>query len=47
MPYINESVHTPVTDIVYQQGINLPTYFDLKEEQVKFICKVITQLLND
>ena len=46
MPYINESPNTPVTDKVYQQGINLPTYFDLEEKQVKFICQVITQLLN-
>ncbi|WP_298780284.1 DegT/DnrJ/EryC1/StrS aminotransferase family protein [uncultured Polaribacter sp.] len=47
MPYINESVHTPVTDIVYQQGINLPTYFDLEEKDVKFICGVIKKVLND
>jgi perosamine synthetase len=46
MPYINETTNTPVTDKVYQQGINLPTYFDLEEKQVKFICQVITQLLN-
>ena len=46
MPYINEEVNTPVTDALYRQGINLPTYFDLEEEQVKFICSVLKQLLN-
>ena len=46
MPYINEKVDTPVTDRIYTQGINLPTYFDLEEDQVQFICKVLKQLLN-
>ena len=46
MPYINENVDTPVVDKIYKRGINLPTYFDLEEEQVKFICGVIKQLLN-
>lgn len=46
MPYINEKVDTPFTDSVYQKGINLPTFFDLKEKQVKFICEIITSLLN-
>jgi perosamine synthetase len=47
MPYINESPNTPVADSVYQQGVNLPTYFDLEEKQVEFICGVLKQLLND
>jgi perosamine synthetase len=46
MPYINVKVDTPVTDRIYMQGINLPTYFDLEEDQVQFICKVLKQLLN-
>lgn len=46
MPYINEKVNTPVTNKIYQQGINLPTFFDLEEKQVRFICGVIKQLLN-
>jgi perosamine synthetase len=47
MPYLKDVNNTPVTDRVYQQGINLPTYYDLKEEQVKFVCDVIIQLLNE
>ena len=46
MPYINEKVDTPSVDEVYKRGINLPTFFDLEEEQVKFICGVIKQLLD-
>lgn len=47
MPYINEEVNTPVSDRVFKQGINLPTYFELEEKQVKFVCEVLKQLLND
>ncbi len=47
MPYINEKVNTPEAEKVSEKGINLPTYFDLQEEQVIFICSVINQLLND
>ncbi|RTE51720.1 DegT/DnrJ/EryC1/StrS family aminotransferase [Arenibacter aquaticus] len=46
MPYINEKVDTPVSDMVSQRGINLPTFFDLEESQVKFICDVLKQLFN-
>ncbi len=46
MPYIDEEVDTPCVDEVYKRGINLPTFFDLEEEQVKFICGVLKQLLN-
>lgn len=46
MPYINQKVNTPNVNNIYEKGINLPTYFDLKEEQVKFICDALNQLLN-
>ena len=46
MPYINQRVDTPMVDEVYKRGINLPTFFDLNEKQVEFICGVIKQLLN-
>ena len=46
MPYLNEQVNTPVTHEVYKRGINLPTYFDLTEEQVKFVCETVKTLLH-
>jgi perosamine synthetase len=46
MPYINEKANTPVTDMVYQKGINLPTYFDLTKDDVQYICSTIKQLLD-
>jgi perosamine synthetase len=46
MPYINEVVNTPICHSIYQKGINLPTFFDLQENQVKFICETLKTLLN-
>lgn len=47
MPYFSDIVETPQAHEVYQKGINLPTYFDLTEEQVEFVCSVVKSLLND
>jgi perosamine synthetase len=46
MPYLNEKVNTPVTHEVYTRGINLPTYFDITEEQVKFVCETVQAIVN-
>lgn len=40
-----EKADNPITYFVFEKGINLPTYFDLKEEDVKFICEKIKELL--
>ncbi len=34
-------VNTPVTHMVYQRGLNLPSYFDITKEQVEYVCKCI------
>jgi perosamine synthetase len=47
MPYLNEKVNTPVTHEVYKRGVNLPTYFDITEEQVKFVCEIVKAIIND
>ena len=31
---------------IFKKGINLPTYFDLKEDEVKYICDTINELLD-
>lgn len=46
MPYLQSKVETPVTELVYQRGINLPTYFDLTKEDVAFIAHVVKSQLN-
>ena len=47
MPYLEQTDKTPVTHELYQKGINLPTYFDLTEEQVKFVCNSVKAILNE
>ena len=46
MPYINQICDTPVANEIFRKGINLPTYFDLKENEVKYICDTINELLD-
>lgn len=46
MPYLEATDQTPNAHLLYQRGINLPTYFDLTENQVKFICKTVKNILN-
>jgi perosamine synthetase len=45
MPMYNK-VDTPNAHEVYVKGINLPTYFDLTEENVYFICTKIKETLR-
>lgn len=45
MPYL-EKANTPVTHDVYKRGINLPTYFDLTEEQVSLVCNAVVKNLH-
>jgi perosamine synthetase len=46
MPFLESTDKTPVAHDLYQKGINLPTYFDLTESQVKFICITVKKILN-
>ncbi|MBK9983470.1 MAG: DegT/DnrJ/EryC1/StrS family aminotransferase [Saprospiraceae bacterium] len=45
MPYINMPVDTPVTFEKYKIGLNLPTYIDLSEEEIEYVCSVIKKYL--
>ena len=36
-----ENADTPITHKVYQSGVNLPSYFDITKEQVKYVCEEI------
>ena len=46
MPYLKESVNTPVVFDVYKKGINVPTFYDLTREQVGFICHSIVKNIH-
>ncbi|GHN02867.1 GDP-perosamine synthase [Cytophagales bacterium WSM2-2] len=45
MPYLSAVTTTPVAYQVYKKGINLPTYFDLKEEDIASIANAIKNQL--
>ena len=32
--------------LIHKRGFNLPSYFDLKKKDIKFICKTLNRLLN-
>jgi len=39
------SVYTPVTKLISKRGINLPSYYDITQDQVVYICKELIKLL--
>lgn len=38
---------TPVAHDLYQRGINLPSYFDLDDASIEYICKNIVAILDE
>jgi perosamine synthetase len=40
-----DKAHTPIAHKIYKKGINLPTYYDLKEEQIHYICEKVKELM--
>ncbi|PCH99092.1 MAG: aminotransferase DegT [Bacteroidetes bacterium] len=40
-----DSVDTPITHDIYQSGICLPTYFDLSEDEIKYVCNSLIELI--
>jgi perosamine synthetase len=45
MPYLKTKADTPISSSVSEKGINLPTYFDLKKEDVIYICNCIKEII--
>lgn len=45
MPYLKTEAETPISNSVAKKGINLPTFFDLKKEDVIYICKCIKEII--
>ena len=47
MPYIDsKNVNTPVTHEIFQKGLNLPTYTDLRKDEVDFVCDSVLRVLG-
>ena len=41
-----KKVNTPITHKVYIRGINLPSYFEMADSDIEYICKIINQLIK-
>ena len=46
MPMYEKAV-TPVTHKIYKRGINLPSYFDLDNSKIEYICKTVLSLTKN
>jgi len=47
LPYLPDTSKTPVTYQVFKEGINLPTYVDLTEDDIHFVCHHLLEILKD
>jgi perosamine synthetase len=47
LPYLPDTSNTPVTYQVFKEGINLPTYVDLTEDDIQFVCGHLLEILKD
>ncbi|MBW7892879.1 MAG: DegT/DnrJ/EryC1/StrS family aminotransferase, partial [Chitinophagaceae bacterium] len=45
MPYL-QTANTPVAHSISQKGLNLPTYFDLTEDEIERVCDAVLQSLK-
>jgi perosamine synthetase len=43
---IYDTAETPVTHLIYQRGINLPSYFDMTKQQVDYICDQLNSIFS-
>jgi len=46
LPYLTKTDKTPATHQIYKEGINLPTYFDLTDSEVDFVCDTLIRALE-
>jgi perosamine synthetase len=37
--------NTPIAHEVYVKGMNLPSFYDLEEDEVQYICDMIVEIL--
>jgi perosamine synthetase len=47
LPYLPDTSKTPVTYRVFKEGINLPTYVDLTEDDIQFVCHHLLETLKN
>ena len=42
-----EKAHTPVAHEIYGRGINLPSFVDIDDRAIEYICETVTKLVNE
>jgi perosamine synthetase len=47
LPYLPDTKNTPVSYEIFKEGINLPTYVDLTEEDIQFVCQNLLSVLEN
>jgi len=47
LPYLPDSSKTPVSYEIFKEGINLPTYVDLTDEDIHFVCQTLLSVIKD
>jgi perosamine synthetase len=47
LPYLADTKNTPVSYEIFKEGINLPTYVDLTEEDIQFVCQNLLSVLEN
>jgi perosamine synthetase len=47
LPYLQHSSKTPVTYQIYKEGINLPTYVDLTDEDIEYVSRTLMETLKE
>ena len=45
-PMFEEKKENVISQKIYHRGINLPSYFEIKKEEIKYICEVIKEFIN-
>lgn len=45
MPMYN-TADTPITHAIFQKGINLPTYYNLSDDNIEYICNTIKKIIT-
>ncbi len=47
LPYLPYTSNTPVTYEIFKEGINLPTYVDLTDEDIHFVCETLLSVIKN
>lgn len=47
LPYLTVTSNTPMSFEIFKEGINLPTYVDLTDEDILYVCQTLQNVLKE